>query len=217
MASSEDAVTWHRFLRHYLECSPSVSILMSDGSKGVETQTLRPLLDSYGVHRARCARQIIDKNHKTAKIGYYEEDLRLLWNVVRSRTRETSDVLLSDLASRNSDLVAWFRSHSHHACAYEFLNRGIPGLDVCTSNSSEQANNFLESTRETNMILKSTRVVVKFGVKNQIYRLGNLWAFHLPISELPHKINISAQQMAPALCMLPCFGRKAAGASPAKR
>ncbi len=148
MAGSEDAVTWHRFLRHYLECSPSISILMSDGSKGVESQTLRPLIDSHGVQRARFAWHIIHENHKKAKIGYNEGDLRLLWNMVRSRTRERSDVLLSDLDSRNSDLVTWFRSHSHHACALEFLNRGFPGLSVCTSNSSEQANSFLESTRE---------------------------------------------------------------------
>ncbi len=29
-------------------------------------------------------------------------------------------------------------------------------------------------------------MLVKFGVENQIYRLANFSAFHLPISELPH-------------------------------
>ncbi len=85
---------------------------------------------------------------QTAKVGYKEEDMRLLWNVVRSRTRDRSHVLLSDLASRNSDLAAWFRSHSQHSCTYEFLDKGMRRLGVCTSNSSEQANSFLESTRE---------------------------------------------------------------------
>ncbi len=81
-------------------------------------------------------------------MGYKEEDMRLLWNVVRFRTRYRSDVLLSDLGSRNSDLAAWFMSHSQHSCASEFLDKGTRQLGVCMSNSSEQANSFLESTQE---------------------------------------------------------------------
>ncbi len=52
-----------------------------------------------------------------------------------------------DLASRNSDLAVWFGSHSQHSCAYEFLDGDMRRLGVCSSNSSEQANSFLESTR----------------------------------------------------------------------
>ncbi len=59
-----------------------------------------------------------------------------------------SDVLLSDFASRNSDLAAFFRSHSQPFCAYEFLDRGMLRLGACMSNSSEQANSFLESARK---------------------------------------------------------------------
>ncbi len=66
--------------------------------------------------------------------------------MVRSRTRDRSDPLLSDLASRNSDLAVWSGSHSQHSCAYEFLDRGMRRL--CMSISSEQANSFLGSTSE---------------------------------------------------------------------
>ncbi len=82
---SEDAVTLHLFLRQCPECFPSVSLLMSDGAKGVESRTVRSLLDSHGVQRARCAWHTIHKNLKTAKVGYKEEDMRLLWNVVGSQ------------------------------------------------------------------------------------------------------------------------------------
>ncbi len=36
IASSEDAVSWHWFLRHCLECFFSASLLLSDGAKEVE-------------------------------------------------------------------------------------------------------------------------------------------------------------------------------------
>ncbi len=65
------------------------------------------------MQRARYARQIIQKDLKTAKVRYNNEDFRLLLKVVRYR----SDVVFSDLASPNSDLAASFRYYSQHSFA----------------------------------------------------------------------------------------------------
>ncbi len=94
IASSEDAVTWHWFLRYCLECFPNVSLRISDGAKGVESQSVRSLLDSHRCAASLCARHIIHKNLKTAKVGCKDEDLTLLWKIVRSQTRDRSDALL---------------------------------------------------------------------------------------------------------------------------
>ncbi len=58
ISSSEDAVTWHWFHLHSLKCFQSVSLLKSDGAKGVKTGLWGPFF-------------------KTAKVGYKDEDLTL--------------------------------------------------------------------------------------------------------------------------------------------
>ncbi len=61
------------FLRHVPGMlSPLYSLLMSDGAKGLESESVKSLLDSYDVQRARCAWHIIHKNLKEAKVGYKE-------------------------------------------------------------------------------------------------------------------------------------------------
>ncbi len=94
---------------------------MSDGAKEVRSKLVRSLLDYQGLQRARFSWHIIRKNRETANVGWKDEDLKLIWKVVRSRMRDRSALPLADLAGGDSDLSEWFGSHPQHSGAYKFL------------------------------------------------------------------------------------------------
>ncbi len=148
IAGSEDSDTWSWFLRNCLQCFPQITLLMSDGAEGVESHAVQLYLDSCGVERSRCAWHILQKNLKASNLRYKDEDVKELWMVVRSRTVERAEILLSKLSEHNNELTVWFRSRAEYCCAYTFLDKGLRRRGVCTSNSSEQSNSFLSTTRE---------------------------------------------------------------------
>ncbi len=139
VASNEDGGTSHLFLRHCLECFPSVSLLMSAGSKRFESQSMRSVLYTNSVHRPRCALHIIDNNLKTAKLGNKDEVRN---NRGKSFASESETGLMRcflRLQVATTTLLSVSCPHSQHSCAHKILDRGMRRPGVCKSNSSEQA------------------------------------------------------------------------------